>query len=309
MGADPTAKRVPAVDTNADPVWEPVAIFDANWNNDGAGSSFATGVARQLYHAPSVFYSASMGLYGLSFGSGNRENLWDRSEQNGRFYTFLDDSDELDPADLPITEENLQPVIIGNPNLTEDVLFTRTAGRRGWYLGLDPDERIITNALALTGLTTFSAFQPETALTDAGGSALAEETCGEKKFENDVDNLCARAGFSRSFVVATTSGDALLADILGDPTRFQAVSTFVTTSFTEVGQLKEPQGGTGPSSDDLSEGELDMLEGLKDLFPSTCRFSNYRLDLKMVAADTHLQRIAPIPYASSTKTGRSIRDG
>ena len=76
-----------------------------------------------------------------------------------------------------------------------------------------------------------------------------------------------------------------------------------------MGQLKEPQGGTGPSSDDLSEGELDMLEGLKDLFPSTCRFLNYRLDLKMVAADTRLQRIAPIPYASSTKTGRSIRDG
>ena len=123
-----------------------------------------------------------------------------------------------------------------------------------------------------------------TRLTEDDGGNLEEATCGEKTFETDVDNLCGRTGFSRTFLVATTSGDGLLTDTTGSDARYVAVSTFVTTSFTEAGLVK-------------SDASDYSVAGTS----SSCRFSNYRLDIKMVAADTHLQRIAPIPICLQDK--------
>jgi hypothetical protein len=298
-----TVQRVQRTDDAGAAVWEPRVLFDANWSNDGAGGATPTATRRQLYYPPSVFFAARLGIFGLAFGSGNRENLWDRTEQPGRFYLFLDDTDALPSSSLPLDEGDLQPIAAGDPNQSIDLLFTRPAGKRGWFVSLDPDERIITESFVLSGLTTFSAFQPETALTEDDGGNLEEATCGEKSFETDVDNLCARTGFSRTFLVATTSGDGLLSDIAGGDSRYVAVSTFVTTSFTEAGLVKSDaaSGSVVGTSDQLTLGEIDLMNDLKTLFPSTCRFSNYRLDLKMVAADTRLQRIAPIPICIQDK--------
>lgn len=297
-----TVERIQGVDASGEPVWEPRVIFDANWSNDGAGNVTATSDPRQLYHPPSVFFAARLGIFGLAFGTGNRENLWDRTEQNGRFYVLLDDTDALTSGDLPLDEGAFRPVLIDDPDLSEDLLFSRANGQKGWFLVLDPDERVITDAFALSGLTTFSAFQPETAVTDDGGGEV-EITCGEKQSESDVDNLCARTGFSRNFVLNTTNGNGLLIDVSGQRTRFQGISTFVTTSFTEAGQLKsdssdEPTAGT---ADELTQRDLDIMEILKSLFPTSCRFSNYRLDLKLVAADTRVERIAPVPICLQDK--------
>ena len=303
-----TVRRVQRTESGGAPAWEPRAIFDANWDHDGNGGSTPTAYRRQLYHPPSVFYAARLGIYGLSFGSGNRENLWDRTEQRGRFYLFLDDTDSLAPSSLPLDEGNLRAIAAGDPNLSLDLLLTRPAGQRGWFITLDPDERIITESFVLSGLTTFSAFQPETALTEDDGGNFEEATCGEKSFETDVDNLCARTGFSRTFLVATTSGDGLLADAAGGDSRYVAVSTFVTTSFTEAGLVKSAGSGhpVEGTSDDLSTREIELMDELKTLFPANCRFANYRLDIKMVAADTRLQRIAPIPICLQDKNWKEF---
>jgi hypothetical protein len=37
------------------------------------------------------------------------------------------------------------------------------------------------------------------------------------------------------------------------------------------------------------------MDNLKKLFPENCRFANYRVDIKTIAADTRVERIAPIP--------------
>jgi hypothetical protein len=298
-----TVSRVQRTEGSGAKVWEPYVLFDANWANDGSGGATATAARRQLYHPPSVFYAAKLGIFGLSFGTGNRENLWDRTELPGRFYVFLDDSDSLPAASLPLDESSFEPIAVNDPNQSLDLLFSRPAGQRGWFISLDPDERVITESFALSGLTTFSAFQPETALTESDGGGLEEATCGEKSFETDVDNLCARTGFSRTFLVATTSGDGLLTDAAGVDTRYEAVSTFVTTSFTEAGLVKSDASSTpvGGTSDQLTTDEVALMNDLKELFPATCRFSNYRLDIKMVAADTRLQRIAPIPICLQDK--------
>ena len=298
-----SVRRVQRSESSGAPVWEPRVVFDANWVNDGAGGVTPAAHRRQIYHPPSVFFAARLGIFGLSFGTGNRENLWDRTDQPGRFYLFLDDTDSLPSASLPLDEGDLQPIAADDPELSIDLLSSRQSGQRGWFIALDSDERIITESFVLSGLTTFSAFQPETALTEDDGGNLEEATCGEKSFETDVDNLCARTGFSRTFLVASTNGDGLLRDAAGGDTRYVAVSTFVTTSFTESGLVKS-QGSGQPvagTSDELTPSELELMGELETLFPSDCRFSNYRLDIKMVAADTRLQRIAPIPICLQDK--------
>ena len=85
-------------------MWEPVAIFDANWDVDSTGTATATAARRPLYQRPTVFFAALLDRFGLAFGTGNREDLWQKVDQEARFYLFIDDADDVDPAVLPLTE-------------------------------------------------------------------------------------------------------------------------------------------------------------------------------------------------------------
>lgn len=80
--------------------------------------------------------------------------------------------------------------------------------------------------------------------------------------------------------------------------RYKEVANFVTNPFTEVGQNKNATTSgddTGTDTDTLNADEIAVMEALKELFPDNCRFANYRIDIKTIAADTSLQRIAPVP--------------
>ena len=71
----------------------------------------------------------------------------------------------------------------------------------------------------------------------------------------------------------------------------------MTDPFTEPGQNKN-QGSDAAGStsfDELTDQERDVMEELQGLFSETCRFANYRVDIKTVAADTRIERIAPVP--------------
>ena len=238
-----TAMRVPRIGPDGSELWQPRAIFDANWDQQLEGDVVAAVHPRQIYHAPSVFFDARLGIFGLGIGTGNREDLWEQQSQPERFYVFLDDTDEIAPSELPLDEGHLQLILQDDPNFEYDLLMTRAPGQRGWFIALEEDERTITEAFAVSGITIFSAFSPETAITsDPDCDPLAEDcadvelACGEKQFESSTDNLCARAGFSKNFVVGTTNGDGFLTSSEGTPSRYDAVSTFVTSPFTEPGQ-------------------------------------------------------------------------
>jgi hypothetical protein len=217
---------------------------------------------------------------------------------------FIDDTDELDDAALPLNEGDLVRIAVESADLDQDLLLTRNPGQKGWFIPLATEERIITDAFSLSGITIFSSFQPAIAITadncdpinDPNCDELEEIACGDKEFEADTDNLCARAGISRNFVVGTTNGDAFLFDVTGAATRYEAVSTFVTSPYSEPGQNKNPQSSsTGDNADTLTALEIDVMDHLKELFPESCRFANYRVDIKTIAADTRVERIAPIP--------------
>ena len=309
-----TVARVPSQDGASNPLWVPNVIFDANWSSDGGGGLTATADSRQLCHAPSVIFDARLGLFGLAFGSGNREDLWQKILQDGRFYLFIDDTDMLQPTNLPLDEGDFKQILVNDVNLNADLLVTRGLGQKGWFIEFGSDERVITEAFALSGISIFAAYAPETAINDdpdcdpisdpEGCEAVTNLTCGDRKFESDTDNLCARSGFSKNFVVATTSGDGFLFDDNGDKVRFEAVSSFVTDPFTEPGQNKnqgsDDAGST--SSDELTDQERDVMEELQGLFSETCCFANYRVDIKTVAADTRIERIAPVPICIIEKS-------
>ena len=245
--------------------WVPKLIFDT--------------AGKPIYFRPSVIFVARLGLYGLAFGTGEREDLWQRTNLSGRFYVFVDDTDELQPSDpLPYTEANFEAVDSNTvTTASEDYLFRDDVGTRGWYLTLNVDERVITNTFALAGVTFFSTFEPQVNVS------------GTK------DPLCSKTGSSRLFAVDTTNGNALLRDAEANPTRFTYVSTFVTEPFSELGQTKNDVGDASGSADVLNPSLQQVMEDLKRLYPSNCRFANFRIDIKTISADTGVVFIAPVP--------------
>ena len=86
------------------------------------------------------------------------------------------------------------------------------------------DERVVTDAFSLSGITIFSSYQPDVAIVDSSGDPISDlGSCSDKKFIADTENFCAKTGNSRIFVVNTTNGYGLLQDVLG---RIRAIERF-----------------------------------------------------------------------------------
>ena len=274
-----TVKRVPETDSAALPLWAPRLIFDANFDGEDA-----TPQPRPLYQRPSVIFVARLGLYALAFGTGDREDLWIGTQQEGRFYVFVDDTDLLLPADLPLTEADLAPVAVGADDVNVDFLLERPTGQKGWFIPLDSAERVITEAFALSGVTFFSTFQPDVEVS--GGS----------------DPLCSKTGSSRVFIVNTTNANQFLRDEYDEKTRYMTVANFVTNPYAEQSQTRNPE--TTDPSPPLPPDLQDVMEALKSLFPTNCTFANYHIAIKTISADTGVIFIAPVPVCIIEKNWR-----
>ena len=98
-------------------------------------------------------------------------------------------------------------------------------------------------------------------------------------------------------MVNTTNGYGLLQDVLGENSRYREVSTLVSQPYTEPGSNADapPGEGDGTEFGELTDFDLEVMETLKGLFPSQCRFGSHRINVKTISADTSLQRIAAIP--------------
>jgi hypothetical protein len=295
-------------------VWVPVKLFDTNVElTPGEGDEDDTlgtsGLPRPIYYRPSVIFRAGETDFALAFGTGDREDLWSLSaadaKQNGRFYVLVDEFDSTSEISSPLDESDLTRIDAATTPVEQggDLLSTG-----GWYLVLGEDERVITEAFALSGLTIFSAYVPQTFVgedTSAGEDATEEEeerVCGEDIEAVGADTVCSQRGTSNIYVVNTTNADGLLT-VAGSRARSKAVADFVTNPFTEPGQTKSRVSGDGDgdgeddgaSADELTPDLAAVMESLKALFPPQCKFANYRVDVKTIAADTSLQFIAPVP--------------
>jgi hypothetical protein len=67
-------RRVP------DTAWVPRVVFNANTDN-----GVPTAAPRPIYYRPSVLFVTRLGLYALTFGVGDREDLWNNDGLPGRF--------------------------------------------------------------------------------------------------------------------------------------------------------------------------------------------------------------------------------
>jgi hypothetical protein len=268
LAAAPTVKRI------TDTSWDPFAIFDTQ--------------SRPIYLAPSILYVSRLGRFALAFGTGDRENLWNLDGQVGRYYVILDDN--FTSGSLPKTEANYEAIDVTATNAASSTNFlvSPTTGKsKGWFLKLQADERVITSTFGLSGIIIFSGFQPQEIGTDPAA-------------------VCARGGSSHIYVVYTTNGNGV------QTSRFRVVSTFVTSPYVEQGATKNPpppHGGPGPGPDPGPDpnpnpnagllcgdpSQEQILQQVKQLMPSRCKFGNQWISISGSGSDTIQQQYGCVP--------------
>lgn len=242
------------------PEWDPFPILDTG--------------GRPLPHEPTVVFVAELGKYAVGAGTGDREDLWSTTQQTGRFFMFLDRSFRRTDTGLPLTASDLQAIDPTDSNTNADFLRQTPFG---WFIELETEERVISEAFSLAGVTVFSSFQPEENVSPDG-------------------TVCQRFGNSRVFVVTTTSANSLLSS--GDR-YFLIEGGFLSPPFAETSQTKNPPGGSGgPTGDDIPDDLVQVVDEIKSLLPTNCRFANYTINLKAVRDDTGIQFLAAIPICT-----------
>jgi Tfp pilus tip-associated adhesin PilY1 len=244
---------------------------------------FTTG-GRPIYHEVSIIYVAAENRAAMAFGTGNRWDLWHFDGQTGRFYMLLDDefqdTDRDGVLDVscsgctePLTEAKYQSIAL-NAAATSTPLLYQGLGTNlpGWYFPLPANERVITEAFSLSGITSFTSFEPTEAPND--------------------DGTCTRAGRSHIFIVGTVTGNGYVA---GD--RFTEVPQFTTPLFVEQSATKNPEGGGSGSghADVMTDALREIRDELKNLQPTRCKYANYTQNIKTIRSDTGVVFVAPIP--------------
>jgi hypothetical protein len=143
-----------------------------------------------------------------------------------------------------------------------------------------PNEKVITEAFSLAGVTIFTSFVPTEVAND--------------------DGTCSRAGTSRIFIVGTVT--ALGYNIpeggtLIDRVRYTEVPQFTTPPFVEQSATANPEGGSSGDqhADYITESLALIRDELKSLQSSRCRYANYTQNIKTIRSDTGLVFVAPIP--------------
>jgi hypothetical protein len=300
-GISYTVQRIPVG------TWDPRVIFNANY--DGSTALAAPSLSRGIYFRPSVLFVAKLSLYALAFGTGDREDLWTTyGTTYPRFYIFIDDTDKLPVASLPITESNFQAIdITSTTSTTADYLLGASLadGHRGWFLRFNDNDRLITDPFSLSGITIFSTYVPKVTVSDSGGGGTVTIACGTKGTSSDTNNTCAKRGNSRNFVMNTTNGNTFLLSATGTPARYQELDFFVTNPYAEQAQSRNAT-PTGPSGIALTVNQQKVMDSLKSLFPSNCKFGNYRIDIMTITDETQIERIAAIPVCVIEKNWKEF---
>lgn len=256
-----------SVDRITDADWEPFQIFDTG--------------GRPIYYPPSVIFVASLGQYALGFGTGDREDLWSETTQEGRYYLFLDTGFTPSSTSIPLTEsvlEAISPELSESPNTAEDFLLAPDADNGkvpGWVMTFEPEERVLDRSFALSGVLFLTTFTPNLGIAAPG--------------------QCSTTGTSRVFTLFVNNANAVGED------RYIGVPDLVTRPWVEPGETYDtlPAGNPPPPP---AEGICDaedlqaITQTLKDtIFPPACDFANYTLNIMTIRSETGVECVAPVP--------------
>ena len=153
---------------------------------------------------------------------------------------------------------------------------------------------------ALAGITVFTTYTPDQPVAPGPGG-------GPNK---NLPRLCSRTGKSKVFAVMTTNANGVLFDTNNDRTRSIGVDTLIGKAFADLSATQNaPSSGGGsppPPPDPLPPNRQLIFDELKKLFPSNCRFANYRIDIRAIASDTEIVEVAPVPVCIIEKNWREF---
>jgi Tfp pilus tip-associated adhesin PilY1 len=219
----------------------------------------------------------------------------------GRLYVIVDDNFTTATIGLPRSESSYKQIrpeptngpLGTNPlGLTTNLLLTPDSGQaRGWYMLLNPDERVITEGFGLSGILLFSTFQPD---------VIPEGVA--------VDRVCSRTGKSRDFVVFAFNGDPV-SDLGGSGTkdRYLTIDDFVTNPFVEPTATKNLTGdegggafaappGSSCTSDPRLSGIVSSIKSVSWLTPPNASYGNFflRLGKRQSKEGVHYAACVPI---------------
>jgi len=240
-----------------DASWLPVKIFNTG--------------GRPIYYPPVAMFVAKLDAIALAFGTGDRENLWNRANNvEGRFYLIVDQG-----LTTMQTEANyVQITPAGAASAADFILDTPATGmKRGWYLRLTPNERVITKAFGLSGLIVFSAYLPDA--------------------QPPNPQLCGRTGVSRTYTLYASNGNAVLKKN-NAYTRYQDSPVFQAPPTVDLGSTKNPT-TTQRSAASLTAEQKDIMDRLKSFFPASCKFGNFWYNISAMGSDTRYIGIAAVP--------------
>ncbi len=272
--------------------WLPRVVFDANETNvQSNGGTLVRG--RAVFLRPEIAFVPEFNSFAVVFGTGYRDELWSEFKpseggpQRGRLFVFIDDTEASDPV---LDQNDLIRITPSSGATSTPNLLANGGG--GWYMDLEPNERLTSVPFIVAGVLVFNTYTPAAqSVTTVGG-------------------LCRREGSSRIYGVFLLNGNGLLASSANDPTpdRFKQIDDFVTAPFTEPGQTKNPtDDGTGtPEPTVLTAAQAEILRQLKEFMPPYCRFASYTMDVKISRSDTGVEFIAPIPICLVEKNWREF---
>jgi hypothetical protein len=258
--------------------WDPFKIFDTG--------------GLPIYLAPTTFFVTALNQYAVAFGTGDREDLWNRvkdgsgNEIGFTFNLMVDENFTAATSGLPKTAAKYSQIgsKSASVGVNSDFVMTPLAGNnRGWILTLQPEERVITQAFGLAGVIVFSTYTPSPLLPNPSDG-----------------NKCAYKGDSNNFVVFANNANPV-AVVGGVPTRFTVVTgQFVTNPFIEQGATKNSP-ATNKNSEQLDSTQQGILQTLKKFYPKNTKFANYWISVSGVRSDTGYVRYATIPIGIVVK--------
>ena len=245
--------------------WAPFRLFDTG--------------GREIFFRPTVVFDASTGRYAIGFGTGDRSDLWSRARpgRGGRFYLIVDsgyvESSEAIAAG-PLTESSFQQIAAGSGASGGSFLETPLDGRLpGWVLELGDDERVVTDALAVSGFLSFTTFDP------------------------DRPDLCSFAGSGHVYALLATNGDAVAG---AGAERAIAIEGLAGRPMaTNAGFARRD---ARPGSDPFEAQRIhDIRSSLGGLFPAGCRFGAFSLNISTSLSGGEMMPLAQIPVCVARK--------
>ncbi len=275
-GATHTVSRI------TDVAWRPFKIFDDLHN----------GHRQPIFFPPTALVVAEIDRVALAFGVGNRADLWELDNVDGRFYLLVDDNYARTDTGLPKDEGDYTLIDsrAAAASSGANFLLAPSAGnQRGWIMTLDSNERLVGQAFSVSGVTIFSTFNPQ----------LLSST------DEDGEPVCARTGDSRLFTVFTTNANSIQGASFGrwhDVGEALVTPPYADRSTPKSGNSETP---TEPAECNTPEREA-AIQALKDTFPRGTKFANYTVNVNFIRSDTELVCAIPIPVGIVEKNWKEF---